>query len=370
MSSDVSTTASDSNSEVEVPACLPYSKTRTPSITTSFDRGEEELLERICAAYKKTLESAADQASEFHPTLWWQGVQSKHLRPVQQALLSADLHALRGMYGNFFFDACGKGLVRRPRNRTNSDTPLGQNDEDLRLIREETLHHAGCWRATTGGRYPLAILRDALVGNPFGATIEGVFVTAGSGYHHACATRILSLTGTKAAIVEIGGGYGHMAYYLLRDAPGVKYLDFDMPESLALAAYYLGRSLPEKRMLLYGEGILSIDAIENQDILLMPPWEMRSLTRGFANLTFSSHVISDLTPQAQETYLKQIACFTTGYVVDIGCDLSPEGCEALEGMFSRLFRLVEKHRLNWGTYRDPGALEWERVYRVKHGNSL
>jgi hypothetical protein len=76
-----------------------------------------------------------------------------------------------------------------------------------------------------------------------------------------------------------------------------------------------------------------------------------------------------MTSQARETYLKQIACFTAGYVVDIGCDLSPEGCEALEGMFSRLFRFVEKHRLNWGIYRAPDALEWERVYRVKHSKS-
>lgn len=338
-------------------------------MATSFERGEEALLERICAAYKATVESAADQVSEFRPTLWWQEVQSKHLRPVQKALLSSDLRALRGMYRNFFFDACGKGLVRRPPHRTNSDIGLSLNDEDLRFIGEEMLHRIGCWRALTGGRYPLTVLQDALVGNPFGATIEGVFVTAGSEYQHACAVHILSLIENDATVVEIGGGYGHMAYYLLRDAPGVKYLDFDIPESLALAAYYLGRSLPERRMLLYGEESLSIDAFENRDILLMPTWEMRSLKQGVANLTFSSHVISDLTQQAQEIYLKQIACFTTGYVVDIGCDLTPERGEALEGMFTRLFSFVEKRRLDWGLYRAPDALEWERVYRIERGAS-
>jgi hypothetical protein len=161
-----------------------------------------------------------------------------------------------------------------------------------------------------------------------------------------------------------------MAYYLLRAAPGVRYLDFDMPESLALAAYYLGRSLPERRMVLFGEEIPSIDAIDDQAIILVPPWEMSRLARGFADLTFSSHVISDLKPQACETYLQQIARFTTRHFVDIRCDPTPQVCEALEGMFSRLFRLVEKHRLNWGSYRAPDVSEWERVYQVEPSASF
>jgi putative sugar O-methyltransferase len=222
----------------------------------------------------------------------------------------------------------------------------------------------------TGGRYPLTVLQDASVGNPFGTMMEGVFVPANSEYHHACADRILSLTGEDAKVVEIGGGYGHMAYYLLRDAPGVAYLDFDMPESLALAAYYLGRSHPERRMLLYGEESLSIHAMENHDILLMPPWEMHRLTRGCANLTFSSHVISDLTPQARELYLRYIAFFTDGYVVDIGCDPGPEWSKAYEGTFARQFRLVEKHKLDWSAYRSPGVSEWQRIHRTEPRGSM
>src|ERR1700753_1968802 len=54
---------------------------------------------------------------------------------------------------------------------------------------------------------------------------------------------------------------------------------------------------------LYGKEIFSIDAIESHDILLMPSWEMQNLAQGFANLTFSSHVISDMKPQAREIYL-------------------------------------------------------------------
>jgi hypothetical protein len=370
LSSCVVTTAPGSNPEGEVSACPTYLNVRAPSLAPSVNKGEEALLERICTAYKRTVERTADQASEFHPTLFWKQVQSNHLRPVQEALLSSDFSALRAMYGNFFLDACGKGLVRRPPNRTNSDTGLGWNGEDFRLIHEETLSRIGCWRAMTGGRYPLTVLQDASVGNPFGTMMEGVFVPANSEYHHACADRILSLTGEDAKVVEIGGGYGHMAYYLLRDAPGVAYLDFDMPESLALAAYYLGRSHPERRMLLYGEESLSIHAMENYDILLMPPWEMGRLTRGCANLTFSSHVISDLTPQAREIYLQYIAFFTAGYVVDIGCDPGPEWSKAYEAMFARQFRLMGKHKLDWSAYRAPGASEWQRIHRTELRGSL
>ncbi len=330
----------------------------------SFDESEDALLKRICLAYQRTVESATDQASEFQPTLWWQEIRSRHLSPVQNALLSSDISALRWMYRNFFFDACGKGLVQHPPNRTNSGASFDLNEDDFRFIHEDAWHRIGYWRTMTEQRYPLTALQASSVGNPFGTTLEGVFVPVGSEYHHACADRIMTLTGEHATIVEIGGGYGHMAYYLLRDAQTIRYLDFDVPESLALAAYYLGRSLPEKRMLLYGEESLSIETIGNWDILLMPPWEMNKLTRGCAHLTFSSHVFPDMAPQTREAYLQQVACFTSGYVVDIGDDPSQAAGEALEEVFSRLFGAVEKRRLYWSMYRAPGASEWERVYRT------
>src|SRR5579863_4499376 len=336
----------------------------SPMVRVFEDEREAALLARICAAYKLAIENATEREDDFHPTPWWQDVKTRHLRPVQKALLSADIFALRGMYRNLFHDPCGLGLVRRPPTHTSLGT-LRLHEEDYRFVREDMLHRIQYWQEMTGGRFPLTVLNASPVGNPFGAIVEGVFIAVASEYHHACADRIHSLTRADATIVEIGGGYGHMAYYLLRDAPAIKYLDFDMPESLALAAYYLGRSFPERRMLLYGEDRNLEDAIGTSDTILMPPWEMQKLGARSAQFAFSSHVLSDLTPQAREVYLRQIARFTDGFVVDIaGERCEKEEDEAFEASFSRFFQLVEKRKLEWNVRRAPEAIEWERVYRT------
>lgn len=337
-----------------------------PPIIPSFDdERENALLARICAAYKLAVEKAPQQEDDFDPTGWWQDIKTKHLEPVQKALLSADIPALRCMYRNFFHDPCGLGLVHRPPTYTTSGMLLQLDEEDYRIVREDTLRRIQFWRAITQGRFPLAVLEGPPVGNPFGATIEGVFIAVASEYQHACADRIHSLTGPGATIVEIGGGYGHMAYYLLRDEPAIKYYDFDMPESLALAAYYLGCSFPERSLLLYGEDPNLGNGIGKSDIILMPPWEMQELGARKAQLAFSSHVLSDLAPHAREAYLQQIARFTDGFVVDIAGERSPkEEDEAFEASFSRSFELAEKRKLEWNAYRAPETIEWERVYRT------
>jgi hypothetical protein len=52
--------------------------------------------------------------------------------------------------------------------------------------------------------------------------------------HAHLATRIASLVGGKATIVDIGGGYGGFYAQLRRVVPGVRYIDLDLPETLAI----------------------------------------------------------------------------------------------------------------------------------------
>jgi hypothetical protein len=327
------------------------------------DRDDEILLERICTAYRATVEGAAEQPAEFQPTAWWRSVKSKHLRPVQEALLASDIPSLQGMYRNFFRDRCGIGLIRWPARRGGGDDPFQLDEEDYRVIREDVIHRVNYWRLVTAGRHPLVALRGSPIGNPFGATIDGVFVTADCEYHHACADRIQALTRPGATVVELGGGFGHMAYYLLRDAPKITYVDFDMPETLALAAYFLGMSFPQRRLLLYGERRFTIDAIGASDAILLPPWEMSELSRDCASLTFSSHVLCDMGPAAREAYLHQLARFTKGFVLDIGGDgEGRDQDESVEATYARLFHLVEEQRIDWNGYRAPESVEWERLY--------
>lgn len=324
------------------------------------------LLERICAAYIKATEEEAQYSEEYGASPWWQNIQVNHLFAVRDALQARDIPKLRSMYENFFQDLSGKGLVRLPPGGTSANSQFELNDEDRCLVREDMFYRLGYWRKQTNDRFSVSVLRGPSVGNPFGVMIEGTLIPAGAEYQHACADRIVNLTSRQATVVEIGGGFGQMAYYLLEANPEIKYLDFDIPESLALAAYYLGKSAPDRAMLLYGEVGSLHDSITNYDIALMPPWEMGKLATRSVELTFASHVLSDLIPAAREKYLQEIARFTNGLLVEIGREESNEALGRFAGHYDLLFSLVDKRPSDWNVYRAPEAREWERLLRPSH----
>ena len=324
------------------------------------------LLERICTAYIRATEEEARYSEEYGASPWWRNIQANHLFAVRNTLQTQDVPKLRSMYENFFQDLSGKGLVRLPPGGTSANSQFELNDEDRCSVREDMLYRLGYWRKQTNHRFPVAALRGPSVGNPFGVTIEGTLIPVGAEYQHACADRIVNLTSRQATVVEIGGGFGQMAYYLLEANAEIKYLDFDMPESLALAAYYLGKSAPDRAMLLYGEIDSQHDSMADYDIALMPPWEMGKLATGSVELTFASHVLSDLIPSAREKYLQEIARFTNGLLLEIGREESSEASGCLASHYDLLFSLVEKRPSDWNVYRAPEAREWERLLRPSH----
>jgi len=319
---------------------------------------DTQLLERICAAYVKTIEEASHYSREYGPSPWWESVERKNFSEVQTALRKRDIPALRGMYQNFFRTACGTGLARRPLEIGGSRDHFDPDEAELCVIREDTFYRIGYWRVQTAGRLPISALRSPNVGNPFGVIIEETLIAAGAEFQHACAHRIAQLTGAEAKVVEIGGGFGNMAYYLLKESSKIKYVDFDMPESLALTAYFLGKSSPNRLLLLYGEADFSSDPKPTYDIALMPPWMMGRLPDRSVDLTFSSHVLWDLIPSARERYLEDIARFTSGVLLDISNEKDQE-----TGDYERLFTCAERRPSYWNLYRAPQAKEWEQVLR-------
>jgi hypothetical protein len=77
-----------------------------------IDTDDTALLNRICAAYKATIEHPGRPA--YRATGWWQQIRDRSLGPVRQALLMHDIAALRRMYSNFFRDPCSTGLIAVP----------------------------------------------------------------------------------------------------------------------------------------------------------------------------------------------------------------------------------------------------------------
>jgi hypothetical protein len=327
-----------------------------------IDSDDTAVLDRICAAYQAAIEHPESARSAYRATGWWQQIRDRSLGPVRQALLSHDLTALRGMYGNFFRDPCCTGLIAVPYGMT--DVYFGGKMTDLhrRIYLADALYRLDYWKRETGDRFHLRDLAIPAIGNPFGVCLGGTLVSARAEFQHRCADRVANLLASKpTSVVEIGGGFGGMAYYLLRDRPGVKYFDFDVPESIALAAYYLMKALPHKKFLLFGEGPLTGESIANVDVVLMPLFAMNRLHTASVDVTFSSHAMTDLEAGELASYLETIHRVTRNHFVSVGAIPLPN-MPGLLGDEGGLFHLEEQRPLRWSSHRQPHVEETEALY--------
>jgi putative sugar O-methyltransferase len=323
-------------------------------IDTSDD--DTELLERICAAYRKAIERQQSAPGAYRPTDWWQQVRQQSLGPVVQALLTQDIPALRAMYRNFFRNSCSTGLLGAPFGMAKAY--FGGNIKDLhrRFYLSHVLYRYDYWREQTESRFSLRDLYGPGIGNPFGVQIEGTHIHVGAEYAHYCAHRIDSmLVAGPATVAEIGGGYGSMAYYLLRDRTELTYIDFDVPESIALSSYYLLKAFPNLNFLLYGEEELTNQAIARADVVLMPASEIAAMPAASVDVSFSSHAMSDLSVEAMEVYLNNIDQMTRESFFCIGKKQASELISDLIAREHRSFQLAETRSSGWHSHKISGA---------------
>lgn len=279
------------------------------------------LLERICTAYRRSVEQQKSAPDIYAATGWWQEVRQSSLRPVMDALLDRDLATLRAMYRNFYRDPCSTGLISVPYGMTSAYFGKTITNVHRHYYLSDVLHRVDYWKAQTSGRFALQELAGAPIGNPFGVVIDDTLVEAGAPFRHYCAQRIRQmLSPDDVTVVEIGGGFGGAAYYLLRDRPGTTYIDLDAPESVALTSYYLMRSFPDLNFLLYGEEELTQAAIEQADVVLLPLFELTGMPARIAEVSLSSHSMSDLSRDALTEYLNHIARMTKRYFLYMGAN--------------------------------------------------
>ena len=289
--------------------------------------GDDEVLERICAAYIGAAQRERFAPEVYQASAWWRQVRLASLGPVTRALVSRDITSLRRMYRNFFRDASSTGLIGVPYSLTKAYFDKRIKDIHRRFFLGDALYGIDYWKTLTGDRFPLHVLAGPDIGNPFGIMVGGTLVRAGAAYQHYSAHKIAScLFSAKATVAEFGGGFGGMAYYLLRDQPGVKYIDFDVPESLALTSYYLLKSFPHRKFLLYGESAITAETLGRADVVLMPLFEMESLPSQSVEVVFSSHAMSDISQEAMSVYLKTISRISTGCFLYMG---NAQGAESI-----------------------------------------
>jgi hypothetical protein len=325
--------------------------------------GDEAVLQRLCKAYAKAAQQPVP--AEYKPTSWWESVQRTSLSPVMRALAESDLPALQAMYRNFFRDSCSDGLVGKTIFLQNPLFQAYLKGVHERHFLSDALHRLDYWSEITEGKFSLQDLKGPRTGNPFGIKLEDILVRTGSEYQHYCAHRIGRLLSGNDMVVEIGGGYGGMAYYLLRDYPQLTYIGFDLPETIALASYYLLKAFPEKRFLLCGEESLTEENLGSYDVVLLPVSELPAMPSGFANLTFSSHAISDLSSIALIEYIRRVANITRGYFLYEGLYKSSHNIRGLVMDLCPSFHLVGEKLLRWYSQKSSDDLQDELLYQVR-----
>jgi hypothetical protein len=333
---------------------------------TNHQTSDAALLQRICNAYFLAIERQQCAPAKYAPTAWWQQHRDLNLGPVMRALGSHDIDALQTMYRNFFRDDCATGLVPVQRMKGGY---LGEvvSDFHRRLYLIDALYRLDYWKAQTGSRYMLRDLAGPAIGNPFGVMLEDTLVRVGSEYQHYCAQRIAALLQPGGAVAEIGGGYGGMAYYLLRDSPAATYIDFDVPESIALTSYYLLKAFPDRKVILFGEAELTAETISQADIVLMPIFEIAGLPTGTVDLSFSSHSISDLSPQVMAEYMNDIARITRNHFLYIGHGNAANLiAKTRVGTPPIPFTAFDTRPSDWNRHVAPKAGHMECLYLMEH----
>lgn len=316
------------------------------------------LLNRICTVYRKTVDRQASAEKIFDATVWWQQVRERSLSPVMSALSNRDLVILGDIYRNFFRDPCSTGLVHVPYGMVTGYFGGTISDSHRRYYLGEVLQRVDDWTIQTSGRFALQELAGPLVGNPFGAMVEGTLIDTGAPHRHYCAQKIRQqLPSAKATVVEIGGGFGGMAYYLLRDSPETKYIDFDVPESIALTSYYLMRAFPHLNVLLYGEKELTRSAIAEADVVLLPLFELSRMPPGSAEITFSSHSMADLSNDALFEYMKHIVHTTKRCFFYVGIEQNKQRMPRSPGEHFANFICSESRTSAWEDKHSAAEVE-------------
>jgi hypothetical protein len=317
---------------------------------------DTELLERICAAYTKAVERQQWTPEAYRPTKRWQEVQQRSLSPVRQALLTRDIKMLRGMYRNFFRDPCSTGLLGVPFGMSKAYFGGKINNLHRHFYLSHVLYRYDYWASQTEGLFTLQDLYGPGIGNPFGVRIDGTHIHVGAEYAHYCSHRIGGLLHSgRGTVAEIGGGFGGMAYYLLRDRPSSTYIDFDIPESIALTSYYLLKAFPKLRCLLYGEKELTQKAIALSDVVLFPLFEMAVMPSGSVDVFFSSHAMSDHSPETIQEYLDNIDRMTSGSFLCVGKKQASELISTQIRTRHRSFELAETRESGWHSHKVSGA---------------
>ncbi|MEI9919615.1 MAG: putative sugar O-methyltransferase [Bacteroidota bacterium] len=323
-------------------------------------------ISRIIKSYNLAKKDQVGLDARFQVGDEWIGIYKQHMGKAMQALTDGDVNKVAAIYENFFRESCSVGLHGIGGDMTKRYYGNSISLKDKLVYISDVLHRYRMWRSLVGPHVPVDALETPLIGNPYGYKLDGKFIRATADYLHFYATqigRLLSDESGRKAVMEIGGGFGGMAYFLVRDNPDISYVDVDLPENMALTAYYLMHAFPDKKILLYGEGEITREAIHNHDIVLLPNFSITSLPNQSANLVFNSYSLAEMSPGTIELYINEMMRITTSYFYHINHNKTSTVVADNFNVDLNKFYLMYKIPCLWNMGRNLEMDEYEYLYK-------
>ena len=273
------------------------------------DPADEALVERIFRAYGKAKADQPKRSTVFAPSSLWQEHIGLAYASLVEGHASGDMERFHHFLANFGVWETYTGIESTDLVRQHAA------DADKRAVFEQQIiaPMVRWWMAAESGGRSLSALSYPRFGNQCGAIVDTHFVGVGSVFNDVYAANMARLLhGRRPVVAEIGGGYGKLFYFLSTRLNDFCYVDLDLPETLACASYYLLKSFPDKKFLLYGEGELGRQSLDEFDFILFPSFEIASLPDRSVELFANKNSLGEMSPDLCRLFVREI-CRTTEY---------------------------------------------------------
>ena len=270
-----------------------------------------EVFKRLADAYNRAKETQKTVSVPYQVGVQWQRDLDRKGKELIETLRAGNTDRLRELLENFTREDCGFSI-----NLATDYIMMKRRPSSFKYEYINTWYHFYNLYQQIMFRPPE--LRYPCVGNPVGLSHNGAVIPYETIRFNYYAGEILGLvSGTKHPVIcEIGGGTGGQAYQVLisRERP-VTYILFDIPEVLVISSYFLMASLPDKKILLYGEGEPTGENLKRYDLVLMPNFMLPALGNKTVDLFFNQASFSEMDSRTLQEYLGQIERICKRYLL-------------------------------------------------------
>jgi len=273
-------------------------------IKPSNDVIELELVQRLFDSFKKMKEDQKKALNFYIPSSLWQKQLDESYSYFTEALENDDLEKFHFFLANFGSWKKYHGIESNVLIQKNAKSFIKK-----RYLKNAIFYRKfKSWKWGFGNNKPISCLSYPTHGNQSGAFIEENFVGVGSFSSEIYGSIMMGLIDDieRPVVAELGAGYGKLAYFTMRDLKDSCYIDFDLPETLCLAAYYLIKTWPEKKALLYGEGVYTDKSHSDFDLIFMPSFEIQNCGKDSINLFMNMCSLGEMDSDAAKNYVKHI----------------------------------------------------------------